>query len=64
MYLEGKGVPQDVVEAYFWLNLAAGQNEEYAKHRDNAAAKLTPREIDEVQASCTKWLDEFEKLMR
>ncbi|PKL49470.1 MAG: hypothetical protein CVV42_05650 [Candidatus Riflebacteria bacterium HGW-Riflebacteria-2] len=63
-YRDGKGVPQNYKEAYFWLNLAASQDSSVARQRDEVAAKLTPGKLEEVQARCTKWLEDFEKRKR
>ena len=54
-YSRGNGVLQNYAEAYFWLNLAASTSagadrEKAAKWRDEAAAKLSPAELQSVQA--------------
>jgi uncharacterized protein len=47
MYAHALGVPQDYVLAHMWFSLAAAQGEEGAKEAlDDAAAKMTPAEID------------------
>ncbi len=60
-HFKGEGVPQNYAEAYFWANLSASQDSQNAKWRDKAAAKLTPAKIEEVQARCKKWSEDFEK---
>ena len=61
MYAFGQGVPQDDVEAYKWLNLAATyadaeQRERFAEGRDTAAERLTPKQLAEGQKLSRKWL--------
>ena len=52
-YRSGDGVPMDYVEAYRWLNLAAGQggfaNTVATLMRDELAKKMTPYQIGEAQ---------------
>ena len=48
MYLNGEGVPQDHVQAYKWLVLAAAQGDEKpTEFRDKLAEKMTPSQIQE-----------------
>ena len=48
MYLNGEGVPQDHVQAYKWLVLAAAQGDENpTEFRDKLAEKMTPSQIQE-----------------
>jgi hypothetical protein len=53
MYWTGKGVPQDYVEAYKWLNLAlvqSGQFDQYETDvRNRIAQQMTPEQIAEAQ---------------
>ena len=60
LYQNGHGVQQDYSEAYFWLDLAAalskGKNQEqFAKTRDEVAAKLTSTELSDAQDRAAKW---------
>jgi TPR repeat protein len=59
MYFDGKGVPQDFVTAYMWLNLAAARSpaEETnaAEARDEIARKMTREQIAEGQKLARKW---------
>ena len=60
LYADGKGVPQDYLEAYFWLNLAAARStgkeqERFDKSRDEAAAKLTPDDLSKAQQRAAAW---------
>jgi TPR repeat protein len=60
LYNSGKGVPQSYSEAYFWQNLAAaGSNgkmqEQFAKNRDESAARLWGFERLKVQKRAAKW---------
>ena len=60
LYNSGKGVPQSFSEAYFWQNLAAaGANgdlqAQFAKNRDESAARLSGFERLRVQKRAAKW---------
>ena len=60
MYANGRGVPQDDVEAYKWFNLAtayadASTRETSAKQRDIVAESLTPEQRDEGQKLSREW---------
>ena len=60
LYNSGKGVPQSYSEAYFWQNLAAaGANGDlqvqFAKNRDESAARLSGFERLRVQKRAAKW---------
>jgi len=56
MYANGRGVPQDYVQAHMWLNLAsAGGNEIGRKNRDMVAAKMTPAQIAQAQQLARDW---------
>jgi TPR repeat protein len=65
MYLESKGVPQDYVQAHFWLNLAVSQASASWKKRDvavalreHAASKMTPAQVAEAQKLAREWKPE------
>ena len=54
MLWEGKGVPQDAVNAYMWSNLAASQlsgeeGDRVGKVRDFIASKLPPDQLAKAQ---------------
>jgi TPR repeat protein len=56
MYLEGKGVPQDYLEAHKWFNLAAVTGNKVAiTNREIAASKMTPAQIAEAQRLTREW---------
>jgi len=59
LYFEGSGIPQDFAEAYFWLNIAASQNEQFVKERDIAASNLSVSKREEVQEKCKEWMEKF-----
>ena len=53
-YSNGRGVPQDDVQAHMWFNLAAsrlaGEQREIAvEGRDNVADRMTPEDRSEAQ---------------
>jgi TPR repeat protein len=56
MYMNGQGVPQDLVQAHMWFNLAAaGGYADAQKSRDSVAAKMTPAQIAEAQRLASEW---------
>ncbi len=56
MYLAGHGVPQDVVRALMWFNLAAAQGApEEIENRNRIVPLLTPAEIAEAQKLAREW---------
>jgi hypothetical protein len=60
MLWEGKGVPQDAVQAHMWSNLAASQlsgeeGERVGKVRDFIALKLTPEQLAKAQEMARNW---------
>ena len=67
MYDQGQGVPQDFVEAYKWVNLAAsremgeGERIVYAGLRDEAAEQMTPTQVAEAQQRASEWVAAFEQ---
>lgn len=63
LYNSGKGVPQSYSEAYFWQNLAAARTNgllqaQFAKNRDDSAAKLSIWERLRIQKRAAKWASE------
>ena len=58
MYKKGEGVPQDYVQAYMWLNIAALLGDEKAAEvRDHMAAVLMfPEQIAEAERLTKEWL--------
>jgi TPR repeat protein len=62
LYYQGKGVPQDLVEAYKWFDIAASRfsaadaknRDEVVKRRDVVAASMTPEEIAEAQKKSSR----------
>ena len=59
MYDNGRGVPQDDVEAYKWWNLAAAQGNAFAKsHKEIVEKKMTRQQIAEGQRLSREWFNE------
>lgn len=62
LYRNGKGVPQDYIEAYFWLSLgeAGGipSTTNGVDDRDIAAAHLTKTALLQVQERTRKWFED------
>ncbi len=49
-------MPQDVVQAHLWVNLAAVRGLETARTlRDRLAEKMTPAQLDEAQRLAREW---------
>jgi TPR repeat protein len=59
LYSIGQGVPQNDVEAYFWLDLAASvkgpSQEKYTANRQMVGTHITTDELAEVEERVTKW---------
>ncbi len=56
-YVQGKGVPKDLVQAYFWFDLAARQDKAIAKQlRDGVAQKMTKEQVTEAQTRVKAWI--------
>ena len=50
MYAEGKGLPQDDVQAYKWISIAAKRgNKKAIKMLDELASKMTSEQISEAE---------------
>jgi TPR repeat protein len=63
------GVPQDNVQAYKWMSLAAQRGsgptrDFYAANRDMVAEKMTPEQIAEAKTLAREWVTAFEKRQR
>jgi len=63
LYYNGRGVPQDLVEAHKWYTLAASgfpaamaaNHQRAVNNRQLVAAKLTPSQIVEAQRLASEW---------
>jgi TPR repeat protein len=61
LYADGRGVPQDFIQAHVWLNLAAARllpgayQEKAAKARDRVTAQMTPAQIAEALRRARAW---------
>ena len=56
MYDKGQGVPQDYVQAYMWLTLAAAQGVKQATEaRDRLASQMSSAQIEEAQQLAHEW---------
>ena len=60
MYENGKGVPQDYVQAHIWYSLAAsrmagGHRQHAVDGRDRAAGQMNPTQIAEAQRLARDW---------
>jgi len=55
-YIKGEFVPQDFVEAYMWLLLAAKQGHKNADiMRERLAKKMTSQQINQAITSAEDW---------
>lgn len=60
MYAEGKGVPQDMIQAYMWLDLAAiFEDDDVMDLRDAAASMMSSKEIEQAQQLSNEWLPKW-----
>ena len=56
IYYNGRGVPQDFVQAHMWTNLAATQGSEVGKKiRDSVEKSMTPQQIAQAQELARNW---------
>jgi len=59
LYALGQGVPQNDVEAYYWLDLAAsatGPNQaQYAANRQNVGTRITADQLESVEERVAEW---------
>ena len=61
MYANGRGVPQDYVQAHMWFNLAEFHSspgrvhDKAAQDRDAVAKRMTPTQIAEAQKLAREW---------
>ncbi len=57
MYEFGLSVPQDIVQAHMWFDLAVEHGDERAKiNRAIAASQMTPDQIAEAQRMAREWM--------
>ena len=57
-YWEGRGAPQDYIEAHAWFNLAAAQGDGRAREsRDKLARQMTRTQIGDAQRRARRRLD-------
>ena len=55
-YAVGRGVPQDLISALMWFNLAAADGfADAAKIRDDIAKLMTPGQIAEAEKLAREW---------
>ena len=58
MYVIADGVPEDIVLAYMWWNLAAAQGDEGPQsNKDRAERQMTSEQIAEAQRLSREWLE-------
>jgi len=60
MYENGRGVPQDNVQAHMWFNLAASRSatkdrDDAVHNRDLAASLMTPAQLAKAQRLARGW---------
>jgi hypothetical protein len=61
MYFKGEGIPPDYAEAYYWLGIAALEDDDSTVQStaafllDEVAAKLAPEEIEETKQRIRHW---------
>jgi hypothetical protein len=62
-------VAQDLVEAYWWVHLAAvhssdSQQARYAEALDELAAQMTPAQAEQRKLRIQQWSERFERRSR
>ncbi len=65
-YRDGRGVPQDYVEAHKWMNLAASHDsgdlqKNRAAARDDLAKLMTPAQVADAQSRAREWIEAFQR---
>jgi hypothetical protein len=56
IHLNGQGVPQDYTVAYIWSDIALANGRANAREiRDEAAAQMSPAELDHAQRQVEHW---------
>jgi hypothetical protein len=56
MYYQGQGVPKDYVKVYKWLNLAAVQDNKYAKDKNIITSKMSKAHIIEAKKLASEFV--------
>ncbi len=57
-YLDGDGVPEDLVYAYMWYNLSAAPGNETARgNKDIIEQRMTREQIAEAQRLSREWIE-------
>jgi len=64
MYSKGEGVPEDYIQAYVWLNIAAANGDVQAKEwKAEMAEKMTKEQIAEAQKLSREMVETNPKLI-
>ncbi|MBY6092514.1 tetratricopeptide repeat protein [Maritimibacter alkaliphilus] len=59
LYSEGRGVPQDLIMAHKWLNIAASTGSARARERRDAVADLlTPEDLSRAQTAARRFFED------
>ena len=59
-YRDGRGVPQNLVEAYAWLSIAAAQGHVGAKEKRQALLEeMTPAEVERAEAFARGYWEKY-----
>jgi hypothetical protein len=62
MYFQGRGVPQDYVQAHMWFNLATVHGDGRATPIRNYVTQLMiPDQIDEAERLAREWQEQHRK---
>ncbi len=58
IYMMGHGVPQDLVQAHMWFDLAAARGHGEARQaREDIATLMSPSQIKEAQRLAREWME-------
>ena len=61
MYFDGRGIPQDYVQAYAWFSVAAANGVEISPpERDKTAKRLTPEQLAKGQELAASYFEKYQ----
>jgi len=58
MYNKGQGVPENLIMAHMWINIAVGNGGNGAEIRETLETRMTKDQIAEAQEMASKWMND------
>jgi uncharacterized protein len=56
LYMNGNGVPRDLMQAHMWFNLAATRGDpQAARNRETVAGQMTAQQVEDAQKQARDW---------